>query len=1171
MTRNLYALLVGIDDYPAPVRKLDGCVNDINAIENYLKTRVDSSQHGNIKTLRNAEATRQAVIDSFEKHLTQAGKDDVVLFYFCGHGSQEPASPEFSYLERDGKLETLVCWDSRTSTRDLANKELRYLIAKVAERNPHIVIVLDSCHSGSGTRDVEQKQKVRHTSADTRPRKIEEFIFASDVALRSQKHGDSWDLPEGRHVLLAACQDREKASEYSGDGKTRGAFSYFLLDALNKTNSTLSYREFFKEVSSRVRSRIKDQTPRLEANIPDDLDNLSFLGGSDIIKPREPFFTLRHNGKNWEIDGGAIHGFPKISNIPIKLALYSQGSTPDQMRQLPEAVGEAKVIEVLPDKSTVTFTKEPTNLTEDTILKASAISLPPPTIGVYLEGDSDALEQVRQQLQRVSPGEKPSLYIREEHELAKAQYRLLAKGGQYVITKPSDDRPLVEPLKGYDKAFRAVKNLEHIARWTTTIDLANPESQIPANAVKVQIYRNGEEVKDPHLRLEYEYRNGNWQQPTFRVKLTNTYDQRLFCAILDVAEDYSVNVPPLFPQGELSYKGGLWIEPGEEVDAAIWNGNRKMRDDIPASVPDKIWKQGVTEYQDVFKLIISTAEFDANLLCQDDLSSPSVESSGGKRALPSHLNTLTLLMYQIQSRQFGDVEASAIDDWVTSQISITTVRPKDAVPLNRQASTDLSFGVTIQPHSGLRASARLSSIPPSTRDAGSPTLPPILGDYTQPFQFTASRGVDSGLSVLELQVNDRETIETVTPENPLVLSVNKSIAQDEYILPVAYDGEFWLPLGQGKGKDSKTEIRIERIPTLDSEQTSGQKKRSLGGAIRIYFQKVIYENLGHESPYPKLRIARVAEDRTVSYEEDEQQIKAEVAKAQCIALYIHGIIGDTESMVPSVQQAKVVANGQSQVLADIYDLVLTFDYESLNTPIKELGKQLKDKLAAVGLKPNHGKTLHIVAHSMGGLVSRSFIEQWEGNQAVQHLIMLGTPNAGSAWAVVQDLATFALAAGLNGLSSVVFPAKVLADLVSLIEKIDVNLDEMHPTKSKFLQELKDCADPQCPYSIIAGNTSLIPQQEEAINRLQAALQRTWRRAIEFPFMKEANDIAVTVKSIVSLPEERSPAAYIQNQVACDHLSYFRHPAGLDALARAVARAFPGYSGPTTPPKTPPPP
>jgi hypothetical protein len=28
MTKNLYALLVGIDNYPAPTRALTGCVND---------------------------------------------------------------------------------------------------------------------------------------------------------------------------------------------------------------------------------------------------------------------------------------------------------------------------------------------------------------------------------------------------------------------------------------------------------------------------------------------------------------------------------------------------------------------------------------------------------------------------------------------------------------------------------------------------------------------------------------------------------------------------------------------------------------------------------------------------------------------------------------------------------------------------------------------------------------------------------------------------------------------------------------------------------------------------------------------------------------------------------------------------------------------------------------
>lgn len=1166
MTRNIYALLIGIDQYPSPIPILQGCINDIAAIEAYLANRINREKYQlHIKKLLDQDATRQAIIDGFETHLCQAGNDDVVLFYYSGHGSQETASPEFWDLERDGKLETLVCYDSRTSARDLASKELRYLIAKVAERHPHIVVVLDCCHAGSGTREIDQKQRVRHTAADDRPRKLEEFLPA--VAFHLQKYGNGADLPEGQHVLLAGCADREVASEYAGDGKARGAFSYFLLDALNKASSALSYRELFKEVSSRVRSRIKDQTPRLEANHPDDLDNLPFLGGSEIFKPREPFFTLRHEGSTWTIDGGAIHGLPKKSSIPIKLALYPQNSTSEQMRQLSGNVGEAEVIEVLPDKSIVTLTEPPSDLTQDTVLKAITIALPPPTVGVYLEGDFKALAQVRQQLQTVGYDGKPSLYVREVEDTTEAQYQLLARNGQYIITKPLSDRPLVAPLQGYETAFRAVKNLEHIARWTTTIDLANPESHLPANAIKVQIYRDGKEVKDPHLRLEYEYKNNEWQSPTFQVQLTNTHNQPLFCAILDIAEDYSVSVPPFFPQGETAQTGCVRLEPGQEVWAAIYQGNRKISDKISAFFPDKYLEQDITEYQDVFKLIVSTVEFDANLLCQTDLESPQVESGSTTRSLPNQLNSLNLLMAQIQSRQFGAPKLSSIDDWVTSQISITTVRPKNLVKLSSQVPTDLSPGVTIQPHSGLRASVRLAAVPPSTRDVNGATLPPILDDYTQPFQFTASRGVAPGLSVLELQVDEGKTIEKVTPENPLFLSVNQPLNANEYILPVAQDGEFWLPLGRGSRKDGKTEVCIERLP-VPGVQPTGEKTRSLSGAIRIYFQKVIYHNLGHESPYPKLRVAQVAEDGTVRYIEDEQQIQASVAKARRIALYIHGIIGDTESMMPSVRHAKVKVNGQLKSLDQIYDLVLTFDYESLNTPIKDLGKQLKDKLVSIGLSPNHGKKLHIVAHSMGGLVSRSLIEQWGGDRIVQHLIMLGTPNAGSPWAAVQDMATFALAAGLNGLSSVAFPVKVLGDLVALIEKIDINLDDMHPTKSSFLQELKDCADPQCPYSIIAGNTSLIPQQTAKISRLQAALQRTWQRAIDLPFMQEAHDIAVTVKSIVSVPTGRSPSAYIQDRVACDHLSYFRHPAGLEALAKAVVRAFSDPFNSSTSPQPP---
>jgi pimeloyl-ACP methyl ester carboxylesterase len=204
----------------------------------------------------------------------------------------------------------------------------------------------------------------------------------------------------------------------------------------------------------------------------------------------------------------------------------------------------------------------------------------------------------------------------------------------------------------------------------------------------------------------------------------------------------------------------------------------------------------------------------------------------------------------------------------------------------------------------------------------------------------------------------------------------------------------------------------------------------------------------------------------------------------------------------------------------------------------------------VGLTANHGKTLHIVAHSMGGLVSRSFIEQHDGNKIVQHLIMLGTPNAGSPWSTVQDLAITALTIGLNGLSLSGFPFAAIGNLLGLIETIDINLDEMKPN-SDFLTTLASSSDPNIPYTILAGNTSLIPPpDQETANKIQKLWEKIGEGAVNFPFFGQPNDLAVTVHSIKAIPSGRSLSPTIQ-EVACDHLVYFTHPDGLEALAKAV--------------------
>jgi hypothetical protein len=108
MKPKLIALLVAINDYPDPIPALNGCINDLEKIAGYLGTE---SEHFDINILKltDGEATKENIAEKFVTHLGLAGPDDVALFYFAGHGTQEFADPVFETMEPDSKLEVLVC------------------------------------------------------------------------------------------------------------------------------------------------------------------------------------------------------------------------------------------------------------------------------------------------------------------------------------------------------------------------------------------------------------------------------------------------------------------------------------------------------------------------------------------------------------------------------------------------------------------------------------------------------------------------------------------------------------------------------------------------------------------------------------------------------------------------------------------------------------------------------------------------------------------------------------------------------------------------------------------------------------------------------------------------------------------------------------------------------
>lgn len=77
-------------------------------------------------------------------------------------------------------------------------------------------------------------------------------------------------------------------------------------------------------------------------------------------------------------------------------------------------------------------------------------------------------------------------------------------------------------------------------------------------------------------------------------------------------------------------------------------------------------------------------------------------------------------------------------------------------------------------------------------------------------------------------------------------------------------------------------------------------------------------------------------------------------------------------------------------------------------------------------------------------------------------------------------------------------------------------------------------------------------QPGPIERLLARLapRRLWQDITALAFFGHPNDTAVSVPSISSVPQERTPAPIV-HEVASDHLMYFSTAGGLAALAEAL--------------------
>ena len=199
-------------------------------------------------------------------------------------------------IEADGRDEAIAPADSgyrAPAKYYILDKELGWLLRQITDKGAFVTVVLDCCHSASGTGEIGgpgsgREPKVRRgwEGSDPRPRTDANLVAPIDqlkavVTAAAGVTGSLLPAPKN-YVLMTACRERETAKEYG----TNGVFTYFMLEHLKPGLAGLTYRGLQDRVGGRIRElasgdrRYDEQTPQMEGN-----GNLVVFGGGVVAEP----------------------------------------------------------------------------------------------------------------------------------------------------------------------------------------------------------------------------------------------------------------------------------------------------------------------------------------------------------------------------------------------------------------------------------------------------------------------------------------------------------------------------------------------------------------------------------------------------------------------------------------------------------------------------------------------------------------------------------------------------------------------------------------------------------------------------------------------------------------------------------------------------------------------
>ncbi len=531
----IYALLVGINDYP--FKPLSQCVNDVGKMNEYLESLEPEFGKPEIISLLNTEATKEKVVETIRSLFGKATKDDVALLYYSGHGAQEQTAGLFPE-EHDGLLDCLVCYSSEPTSTDqfLANKEIRYVFHQLPN-NPHLVTVIDSCHSGDIVRAFDSEGDdggmIRRISGTFPAREYHNFLFAGDETIKQKTgQGERIFIPFKNHIHIAACI----SSESSWEDSNGGVFTRYLINLLESTQGNLSYLDIARWAKISLRGVTKKkQTPTITVQ------------GEGPLNANSPWLKLHPVGafpqgqvintpKGWVFSRGSILGVKQGMSVIITL-----GKDEEITATVKTVETDQSTLDISPkDVKDMDFNKSyyPAR-TEQTTFNTLRLAINDinndPTIAATIKDmlkNNEHVEEV--------PRDNADFCIN------------LFNGFAYFSLPENDFQPLAEQIPVDDTQLLEKLNsdLQSLIKWNHFYSLDNPGKDFEECPISVMAGETRNAMVDVtngtfKMTPQNERDESGQQYQDFIIEVKNVSKERLYVGVLTLASDMSIMADPL--------------------------------------------------------------------------------------------------------------------------------------------------------------------------------------------------------------------------------------------------------------------------------------------------------------------------------------------------------------------------------------------------------------------------------------------------------------------------------------------------------------------------------------------------------------------------------------------------------------------------------------------------